>query len=226
MHKILIVEDELELRDFLANVLKENGYEVLAACDGRTAAEMLKQPVDLAILDQNLPDTNGQMILKSIRANPATKTVPVIMLTAISQEQTVVSAFDAGADDYVEKPFSVSVLLRRIKAVLSRASEQSSAEKAKNIYQKEDLLLDCDSYKVKVNDQPLETTLMEFNILKELFKASGKTLTRDDLIKRISGSTAVTHRTIDVHICAIRKKLNAYGKTIETIRGVGYRLHL
>lgn len=223
MNKILVVEDELDLRDFLFNVLSENGYEVKAVGDGLSAikeAEIFKPA--LIILDQNLPDIKGPEILKAIREKKEIINPMVLILTALSQEQYVVNAFDSGADDYVEKPFSVSILLRRIKSLMKRVS--STPNGGSNIFEKNGLKLDCDTYKVKVDEEMLETTLMEFNILKELFKANGKTLTREELIHRISGTTAVTNRTVDVHICSIRKKLNLHGKNIETIRGVGYRL--
>lgn len=224
MNKIMVVEDELDLRNFLTSVLEENNYIVQSSYSGALAlTEIPTFKPDLILLDQNLPDMKGSKVLEAIKKNTETLGIPVIILTAVSHEESVVGAFDLGADDYVEKPFSVSVLLRRIKAILKRNTEGRRVE-TKNIFFKDGLQLDCDSYKVKIDENPLETTLMEFNILKELFKANGKALSRDDLINRISGTTAVTQRTIDVHICSIRKKLNAYGKNIETIRGIGYRL--
>jgi DNA-binding response OmpR family regulator len=163
--------------------------------------------------------------LQKIKTNPRFSKVPVIFLTAVAQEESIINAFDMGADDYIEKPFSVSILLRRMKAVLKR-TEDKNPDKSVSIMKKGDLEVDFETYKVKISNQLLEMTLMEFNILKELIKADGRPLSRETLINRINGSTSVTERTIDVHICAIRKKLNTYGKTIETIRGVGYRLQL
>lgn len=222
MSKILIIEDEIELADYLNQSLSENGYQTKTIHEGNTALQTaIEYKPDLIILDQCLPDTHGQEVLKQVRENNEIKNTPVMILTALSQEETIMSAFDKGADDYVEKPFSLSILLRRIRAILSRGLQK---ETTGGVLVKNDLCIDLNSYKVRVKESPLDTTLMEFNILRELFLANGKTLTREDLIHRINAGANVTHRTIDVHVCAIRKKLNDHGHTIETIRGVGYRL--
>lgn len=225
-NSILLVEDEPELREFLTSVFEENGYNTVAVNGGKTAFEALEtfEP-NLMILDHNLPDIKGSQILNKLKSDKKYSHVPVVFLTAISNEDNIVSAFDMGAEDYIEKPFSVNILLRRVKAILNRCNEKVEAT-ARNIFKKGNLEIDFDSYKVKINNQNLDITLMEFNILKELLKADGKPLSREALIHRINGSTSVTERTIDVHVCAIRKKLNNFGKTIETIRGVGYRLHI
>lgn len=222
MTKILIIEDEVEIADYLCQSLAENNYETRALHQGKNAMETLHSyKPDLVILDQCLPDAHGHEILKLIRAEPETQNIPVIILTELSQEDVIIKAFDYGADDYIEKPFSLNILLRRIKAVLSRSLPE---EALSGVMEKDGLVIDNNAYKVLVNHHPLETTLMEFNILRQLFLANGKTLTREDLIHKINDGANVTNRTIDVHICAIRKKLNDYGHNIETIRGVGYRL--
>ena len=224
-NSILLVEDEPELRDFLTSVFEENGYKTIAVNAGKKAFEVLESfTPNLMILDHNLPDIKGSQILDRLKADAKYSDVPVVFLTAVNNEDHIVNAFDMGADDYIEKPFSVNILLRRVKAILNRYQEKVQSEG--NVLKKGDLEVDFDSYKVKIAGKNLEITLMEFNILKELLKADGKPLSRESLIQRINGSTSVTERTIDVHICAIRKKLNTHGKTIETIRGVGYRLHL
>lgn len=224
-NSILLVEDEPELRDFLTSVFEENGYKTIAVNAGKKAFEVLESfTPNLMILDHNLPDIKGSQILDRLKADAKYSDVPVVFLTAVNNEDNIVNAFDMGADDYIEKPFSVNILLRRVKAILNRYREKVQSEG--NVLKKGDLEVDFDSYKVKIAGKNLEITLMEFNILKELLKADGKPLSRESLIQRINGSTSVTERTIDVHICAIRKKLNTHGKTIETIRGVGYRLHL
>ncbi|MES2769735.1 MAG: response regulator transcription factor [Bdellovibrionota bacterium] len=228
-NSILLVEDESELRDFLTSIFEENGYKTISVNDGKRAFEVLESfRPNLMILDHNLPDIQGSQVLSRLRGDAKYADLPVVFLTAISSEDNIVNAFDMGADDYIEKPFSVNVLLRRVKAVLNRYQEKTSASSisSRNILVKGDLEVDFDSYKVKILGNNLEITLMEFNILKELLKADGKPLSRESLIQRINGTNSVTERTIDVHICAIRKKLNTYGKTIETIRGVGYRLHV
>jgi DNA-binding response OmpR family regulator len=225
-NSILLVEDEPELREFLTSVFEENGYKTISVDAGKKAFDVLESfKPSLMILDHNLPDIKGSQILTRLRSDIKWADIPVVFLTAVNNEDTIVNAFDNGADDYIEKPFSVNVLLRRVKAVLNRYNEKANSPTS-NIMKKGDLEIDFDSYKVKIDGTNLEITLMEFNILKELMKADGKPLSREALIQRINGSsTSVTERTIDVHICAIRKKLNIFGKTIETIRGVGYRLH-
>lgn len=228
-NSILLVEDESELREFLTSVFEENGYKTISVNGGKRAFEVLESfRPNLMILDHNLPDIKGSQVLSRLRADAKYADLPVVFLTAISSEDNIISAFDMGADDYIEKPFSVNILLRRVKAILNRYQEKSIASSfsSRNVLVKGDLEVDFDSYKVKILGNNLEITLMEFNILKELLKADGKPLSRESLIQRINGTNSVTERTIDVHICAIRKKLNTYGKTIETIRGVGYRLHI
>ncbi len=222
---ILLVEDEPELREFLTSVFEENGYKTVAVDAGQKAIEALNSFVpNLMILDHNLPDAKGSDVLNELKTNSKFSSLPVVFLTAVNSEQNIINAFDLGADDYIEKPFSVNVLLRRVKAVLNRYQNKGSV--SGNILKRGDLEMDLDSYKAKVNNQNLVTTMMEFNILKELLQADGKPLSREALIQKINGTSTVTERTIDVHVCAIRKKLNALGKTIETIRGVGYRLHI
>lgn len=225
-NNILLVEDELELREFLTSVFDENGYNTVAVSAGKAAFEALEtfRP-NLMVLDHNLPDIKGSQILNQLKSDKKYSDVPVVFLTAVSNEDSIVNAFDMGADDYIEKPFSVNILLRRIKAILNRYNEKDSLS-SQNIYKKGNLEANFDTYKVTIDGNNLETTLMEFNILKELLQADGKPLSRGALIQRINGSTSVTERTIDVHVCAIRKKLNHHGRTIETIRGVGYRLHI
>lgn len=225
-NNVLLVEDEPELREFLQTVFQENGYNTVAVSNGSKAYETLEYfKPNIMILDHNLPDVKGSDILEKIRSDEKHAKTPVVFLTAVSDEENVVNVFDKGADDYIEKPFSVNILMRRIKAVLNRY-ENNSASSEPNILKKGNLEIDFDSYKVKVDGQSLDFTLMEFNILTELLRTNGKPLSREAIIQKISGSTTVTERTVDVHVCAIRKKLNAHGKTIETIRGIGYRLHI
>ncbi len=225
-NNILLVEDEPELREFLQTVFQENGYNTVAVPDGAKAFETLQSfKPNLMVLDHNLPDIKGSAILEKIKSDSNLANTPVVFLTAVSDEENVVNVFDKGADDYIEKPFSVNILMRRIKAVLNRY-ENNSSSSGPNILKKGNLEIDFDSYKVKVDGQSLDLTLMEFNILTELLRTNGKPLSREAIIQKISGSTTVTERTVDVHICAIRKKLNVHDKTIETIRGVGYRLHI
>lgn len=225
-NSILLVEDELELREFLTSVFEENGYKTIAVNAGKKAFEVLESfKPNLMILDHNLPDLQGSQILNKLKSDQKFADIPVVFLTAVSNEDNIINAFDMGADDYIEKPFSVNILLRRVKAVLNRYQEKAASTSKRNILKRGDLEVDFDAYKVKIAGNNLEITLMEFNIINELLKADGKPLSREALIQKINGSTSVTERTIDVHVCAIRKKLNTHGKTIETIRGVGYRLH-
>jgi DNA-binding response OmpR family regulator len=223
---ILLVEDEPELREFLTGVFEENGFKTVAVGAGKSAFEALETFVpSLMVLDHNLPDTKGSEILNQLKTNSKFSNLPVVFLTAVNSEDNVVNAFDLGADDYIEKPFSVNVLVRRVKAVLNRYHNRGTV--SGNVIKRGDLEMDLDTYKTHIKDTELETTMMEFNILKELILANGKPLSREVLIQKINnGTSTVTERTIDVHVCAIRKKLNALGKTIETIRGVGYRLHI
>jgi two-component system phosphate regulon response regulator PhoB len=211
------------LADVLAYNLRQAGYDVLLSHDGQdglTRAQ-LKTP-DLIVLDLMLPVLDGLEVCKRLRADSATRDILVVMLTAKGEESDELIGFSLGADDYVSKPFSVKVLLERIKALLrrGRGAIADDAEIVKCL----GVVIDRRRHRVTVNDKHLELTKSEFRLLDTLIRQPGRVFDRSELIDAALGEdTLVMERTIDVHIRALRKKLGEYCDLIETVRGVGYR---
>lgn len=221
--RILIVEDDRSLADVLAYNLRQAGYDVLLSHDGQdglTRAQ-LKTP-DLIVLDLMLPVLDGLEVCKRLRADSATRDILVVMLTAKGEESDQLIGFSLGADDYVSKPFSVKVLLERIKALLRRG--RGAVADDAEIVQCLGVVIDRRRHRVTVNDKHLELTKSEFRLLDTLIRQPGRVFDRAELIDAALGEdTLVMERTIDVHIRALRKKLGEYCDLIETVRGVGYR---
>ncbi|QDV69855.1 Phosphate regulon transcriptional regulatory protein PhoB [Rosistilla carotiformis] len=222
--KILVVEDDLSVAEVLIYNLKKEGFEVSRALDGRDALTQarLKLP-DLVILDVMLPSLNGLEVCRTLRAGEDTKNISILMLTAKSEDSDQIAGFSIGADDYVCKPFSVAVLLQRVKALLRRR-EQAAAIKNQDIVTYKSVSVDRRRYKATVGEEPLDLTRSEFRLLDTLIRQPGRVFDRAELIDAALGEdTMVLERTIDVHIRALRKKLGPYADVIETVRGVGYR---
>ncbi len=219
--EVLIIEDDRDLSDILAYNLKQAGYEVRVACDGRDGLHQARcRRPDVVILDVMLPVIDGLEVCRRLRADPAQRDVPVVMLTARSEERDHVAGLAIGADDYVTKPFSVRILLERIRALLRRRRE--SAEPG-DVLQSQGVVLDRCRHTVTVNGTFVELTRSEFALLEVLIRQPGRAFTRGELIDSGLGDVLVLERTIDVHIRAIRRKLGPAAALIETVRGVGYR---
>jgi len=220
--KILIVEDDRSLADVLAYNIRQAGYEVFLAYDGQDGINqaLLKLP-DLIVLDVMLPVLDGHEVCKRLRNDPATRDVRIVMLTSKSDEVDELIGFTLGADDYVTKPFSVKVLLERIKAVQRRATSEPSAE---DVVVERGIMLDRRRHRATVNGQPITLTRSEFKLLDTLVRQPGRVFHRAELIDSALGEdTMVLERTIDVHIRALRRKMGDAATLIETVRGVGYR---
>lgn len=220
---ILVVEDEKDLLDILEYNLKKEGYLVKSSMDGQGALRQLDlTPIpELVVLDLMLPDMSGIEICRRLRANPKTKNIPVLMLTAKSEEIDRVIGFEVGADDYVTKPFSVRELLLRIKALLKRSAAQEPPSE-EIIFGA--LRIDVPGHRVWVNDEETVLTALEFNLLTTLYKRKGRVQTRDVLLCDVWDINAdVTTRTVDTHVKRLREKISSAGTYIETVRGVGYR---
>lgn len=217
MAKILVVEDEYDIRELLQTYLGNEGYQVVTASDGEEAlAVFLQSDPDLILLDIMLPKLNGYEVCRAIREQ---SDIPVIMLTALDSEHDQLKGFDLHIDDYIPKPFSMPILLRKIDAVLRRTVGTGLS---KQIAYK-DLLLDLDGYKVFVSGQTVDLTQREFELLKALLQNQGRVLSRQSLLNRVwSYDFYGDERIVDTHIKNLRKKLNV--DYIETIRGVGYRI--
>ena len=219
MSKILIVEDDLSIQALLHDFIQEAGHSVILASDGVEAlAKYSEQDFDLVLLDIMLPKIDGYGVCEVIRQK---SDVPIIMLTALDGEENQIRGLDLQADDYITKPFSMPVLLRKIAAVLRRSSKQNDIPQTISY---RNLKLDLDGYKAYAGGEGIDLTPREFEILRELLVNRGRILTRQNLLQTIwKYEFFGEERVIDTHIKNLRKKLGA-ADYIETIRGVGYRI--
>jgi two-component system alkaline phosphatase synthesis response regulator PhoP len=222
--KILIVEDEKDIIKMLDYNLKKEGFRVIDARDGEDALDLaVGEHPDLILLDLMLPGIDGLEVCKALKKTAKTALIPIIMLTAKSQESDKVVGLELGADDYITKPFSPRELIARIKAVLRRADEK---EKVSEVFQSGGLRIDFARISVNVKGKPVELTSKEFELLKTLLKAKGRVLSRDYLLDAIWGydhAMEIQTRTVDVHIRTLRKKLHSEAKRIITVKNYGYR---
>ncbi len=218
--RILVVEDEPDILELMEYNLTRVGYQVTCAADGEEGVVRARRETpDLILLDLMLPKLDGMTVCRELRATPALRSVPIIMVTARGQEEDVVSGLEAGADDYVIKPFGVKVLLARVKAALRRAPANADGRIVRG-----GLVVDPERHLATVDGEELTLTATEFRVLRSLATQPGRVFTRDQLVDRAIGRNAlVTDRNIDVHVGALRKKLGERRDLIETIRGVGYR---
>lgn len=224
---VLVIEDEAHILELLRYNLEAAGYNVILAENGRDGLERcFETHPDLVLLDLMLPDVDGFDICNKIKRNEQTKSIPIIMLTAKSEEFDKVLGLELGADDYITKPFGIRELLARIKVVLRRA-QQNDNEK-EEIIKFGDITIDTQKHVVYKNGEALDLTLKEFELLKLLSRNIGKVLTRDYLLDKVWGyEYAGETRTVDVHIRHLRKKIEDDDKSpiyIETVRGIGYKL--
>lgn len=219
MKHILVVEDELDIQELLENFLLDAGYQVTLASDGVEGITAFSTgKFDLVLLDIMLPKIDGYGVCEVIRRESE---VPVMMLTALDSEADQLRGFDLRIDDYVTKPFSMAVLLRKIEAVLRRSGNPSGDNGTKIYYR--GLVLNMDSHQVYKDNSLIETTLREFELLRELLQNSGRVLTRQMLLDRVWDYDYYgDERIVDTHIKNLRKKLGQ--GYIETVRGVGYRV--
>lgn len=233
MATILVVEDDEEIAGLLKFNLKKQGYSVLIAEEGYRAIEIARESIpDLILLDLMLPGIDGYEVCRILRSSESLQHIPLIMLTAKSEEFDIVLGLEMGADDYVTKPFSVRELLSRIKAHLRRNERNAMPEKSSDRHKLSgelnsgEIILKTEEHKVFVRNKPVNLTNKEFELLKLLMENEGKVLKRNYLLERIwDFNTEVDTRTVDVHIRYLRQKIEedaANPKFIETVRGVGY----
>jgi two-component system phosphate regulon response regulator PhoB len=220
--QIHIVEDDRSLAEVLEYNLRQEGYETLVSNDGQEGLKKtrLRLP-DLVVLDLMLPMIDGLEICRRLRADPVTRNMLVLMLTAKTEETDEVVGFSVGADDYVAKPFSVKVLLERIRALLRRR-ENSGANG--NVLVSQGVMVDRERHRATVDEKLIDLTPSEFGLLESLVRQPGRVFTRSELIdSALGGDSLVLERTIDVHIRSLRKKLGPQSLLVETVRGIGYR---
>jgi two-component system phosphate regulon response regulator PhoB len=226
---IVIIEDEQEISALIKSQIEGFGFATMPFYDGKKALDYIQtndsRNIQLFILDRMLPSINGLEICKFIRLYNTTKTTPILMLTALSTPEQIVEGLDAGADDYMTKPFDHAILQARVRSLLRRRQLSTQTPEKKNILRHKNLVIDTDQCKVFIDDQLIELTLSEYKILCCFLLSPGKVLTRYQLVEFIQdGPVHVTDRTIDTHIFGLRKKLGEYASVIETIRGIGYRV--
>ena len=222
--RILLVDDEVSVQKLLTYPLRKEGYDVVPALDGREALDRLGEDTfDLVVLDVMLPKLDGFDVCRQIRARSA---VPIIMLTAKTEEFDKVLGLELGADDYITKPFSVREFRSRVKAVLRRAALAQSDDQFDEPIETDDLRVDFERRQVEARGEPVRLTYVEFEILAALVRNPGRVFSRTMLLERVWGDAAYRDpRTIDVHIRHLREKLEIEPKHPElilTVRGVGY----
>ena len=221
---ILVVEDDLDIRELISFNLQNEGHQVFEAKDGEAGIDKAREKLpDLILLDLMLPGIQGLDVCRIIKSDQETKETPIIMVTALGQEEDIVKGLETGADDYITKPFSIKVLIARVNAVLKRSIEVGE-DKSKDILIN-GINIKTRSREVRVNENLInDLTFSEFQILYLLAGHPGWVFTRYQIIDKIRGDNyPVTDRSVDFQIVGLRKKLGDAGNLIKTVRGVGYR---
>ncbi|MDP2818945.1 MAG: phosphate regulon transcriptional regulator PhoB [Polaromonas sp.] len=220
--RILVVEDEPAIAELIAVNLRHNGFQPIWAIDGEAAQRELEAVLpDVILLDWMLPGQSGLSLAKKWRAHARTRQVPILMLTARGDEPDKIAGLDAGADDYVTKPFSTQELLARIRAVLRRRAPEQSNESVTL----DALELDAATYRVSYQGQGLKLGPTEFKLLHYLMKHAERVHSRGQLLDKVWGDHVfIEERTVDVHVKRLREALGAAGNMVETVRGAGYRM--
>ena len=217
MYKILVVEDDTDIQELIKEFLVSQEYEVDVASDGMEGMNMFNDnEYNLVMLDIMLPNIDGYSLCKMIRSK---SNVPIMMLTALEDEKDEVKGFELGVDDYITKPFSFNILIKRVEAVLRRYNKTEQS----NILKFEGIHMDVDAYKVYVDENEIELTTKEFEILKMLLENIGKVLSREVMLDKLWGYEYYGDaRVIDTHIKNIRQKTGI--QYIKTVKGIGYKI--
>ncbi len=221
--KILIADDERDLLKLLSTNLGAAGFEVLAVEDGESAIEMARSAKPaLIILDLMLPRMSGLDVCRALKADAATRAIPIVMLTARATEVDRIVGLELGADDYVTKPFSARELVLRVHSILRRSAQTPSTG---DVFHAGDIQIDRARHAVQVKGKPIDLTAIEFKLLALLVERRGRVQSRDILLKDVWGyESDIDSRTVDTHIRRLREKLGQSGDCIETVRGFGYRV--
>jgi two-component system alkaline phosphatase synthesis response regulator PhoP len=221
--KILIVDDEENILELLSYNLEKNGYHVITAGNGEDAVKVARaESPGLIILDLMLPGIDGLEVCRRLRSGGVTSAIPIVMLTAKGEDTDIVAGLEIGADDYVTKPFSVNVLIARVRAVLRKRA--GKAEASSKLIKYDTLTIDPEKHEVYVKKRLIDLTHSEFLLLSLLAENAGRVFTRQQIIDHIRGEDApITERAVDVQVVGLRKKLGTYGRMIATVRGVGYK---
>lgn len=224
---ILVVEDDTDIQQLVSYNLIKSGFNVTCADTGEEALQKLnREQVDVMVLDLMLPGKDGYEVCRAVRNQEATRSLPIIMLTAKSEEDDIVSGLECGADDYVTKPFSPRVLIARIEAALRRQPDPAEAEdETETVIVRHGMEIHPGRHEVRVNGESVHLTTSEFTILELLAGRPGWVFSRQQIIDQVRGyDYSITPRAVDVQIFGLRKKLGPSGASIETVRGIGYRI--
>lgn len=220
--RILVVDDDKDIRKLVENILTKEGFATIGA---ESAADALKKiqsaKPNLIILDLQLPDKDGFEVCRTLRADPATKFIPVIILTVQTLDSYKIAGLEIGADDYITKPFNQTELVARVKAIIRRVDWR---DKSETVLKDGNLSINLDKHAVHMDEKPLELSPKEFDLLFSLLKNRGKVLTRSELSETVWGHEYFGNtRTVDVHVGRLRKKLGKIGEKIKTVERIGYR---
>ncbi len=223
MEKIIVADDEQKIRKLVGDFLKKSGYDVIEAEDGDEAYRIFsenKNDISLLILDIMMPGLNGWQVCRKVRE---ISNVPVIMLTARSEEFDILTGYENGADDYVTKPFSPGVLVKRVEALLRRANLSQGTQSEKEV---SELVFNDDAHEVRLEGKEIDLTLKEYKILKKFLESPGRVFSREQLLDSIWGfDFAGDIRTVDSHVARLRTKLGEWGnKHLKTVYGIGYKI--
>ena len=223
--RILVVEDEAPIQELLQFNLERKKYRVKVVDSGEEALTQAGQFMPaLILLDIMLPGADGLEVCKQLKADPKTARIPIILLTALSEEADIVTGLELGADDYITKPFSPRVLLARVKAALRRISTVKPVSNNNELIRIRGILIDIGRHKVEVDGEDVTLTFTEFKVLQLMASQPGRVFTRYQIVDAVHGDDyPVTDRSVDVQIVGLRKKLGEAGQFIETVRGIGYR---
>ena len=222
--KILIVEDERDIADLLRYNLQEAGFETDYVRNGADALQRaIEETPDLILLDLMLPEVDGMIVCRLLKNDPRTKNIPIVMVTAKTEEKDRVAGLELGADDYIIKPFSPREVVLRVSAVLRRIQIGKQTENTERI-KTHGVTIDLDKHQVLTESGPIELTATEFKLITLFARSPGRVFTRDILMDVIWGQDYYgIDRTVDTHVSRLRRKLGEFGKHIETVHGVGYR---
>lgn len=225
-NKILVVDDEFDVTELLSYNLRRRGFVVRSLNDPRRALETVKDFVpDLIVLDIMMPDLSGLQVCRLVRQESALKSIPIIFLSAKTEESDRIEGFESGADDYVCKPFSPKELMLRVSAVLKRASDKDKESSEPIQLAVGGITMDVEHHRVEVRESPIELTATEFRLLKLLMRELGKVQTRETLLQKVwNYENGIETRTVDTHMRRLREKLGEEASVLETVRGVGYRM--
>ena len=224
--KILVVEDDRDISELITYNLEREGYEVACLYDGGQVVDFAhKRRPEIIILDLMLPEVDGIEICRTLKSDPDTKHIPIIMLTAKSEEADVVVGLQMGADDYITKPFSPKVLVARIKAIVRRISDvQLLSVSSENVRSFGDFNIDLLKHKISYKNQEVKLTSIEFDIVEFLSRSPGRVWSREQILDNVwKEGKFIIDRAVDVHVRGLRKKLGKAENYVETVRGVGYR---